>query len=158
MITTTFLTLLLLTNSAQRTTTNPLLLASGLCSPPLGRGTKRVREEMEEEDHETLLKEQMSTLSSSYYYPLQPDRFHSAYEVAARLDPVHFASYFRIDPTDIHDFMAHLKIPDTITTPDRHKCDGGLAFLMLLFKMTAPRPYRPDAEFFFGQDQTRICK
>ena len=114
--------------------------------------------ELEDEDHQTHLKYQLTCLSDSYYYPLQPDRYRTAFHVAAQLDPVHFMSYFRIDPTDIGEFMGHLNIPDTITTKDGHKCDGGLAFLMMLFRMTAARPYRPDAEFFFGQDQTRICK
>lgn len=41
---------------------------------------------------------------------------------------------------------------------DGHKCEGELAVLMLLAKLSSPRSLRPDLELIFLQDQSRISR
>lgn len=97
----------------------------------------------------------------SYVYPTQGNRPRSVHDVFRKLGEVHFRCYFRLGKDEIIPFMRHLGIQagEMVSCPTtRITEDAGVAFLMLLFRLTAPRPLRPDAELFFGQDKRRISR
>ena len=102
-----------------------------------------------------------NTKKKSYTFPTQANRPRSVHDVFRKLGEVHFRCYFRLGKDEIIPFMRHMGIQpgDKVRCPTtRYVEDAGLAFLMLLFRLTAPRPLRPDAELFFGQDKGRISR
>ena len=77
-------------------------------------------------------------------------------------DDEHFRCYFRLTKEEIIPFMIHLGVDPyegkVKCEKTRYKENAGLVFLMLLFRLTAPRPLRPDTERFFGLNKGRISR
>ena len=98
----------------------------------------------------------------SYTYPTQDERPRSVHDVIDMLSDVHFKCYFRLSKEEVIPFMQHLGVepdgPPVKCERSRYKENAGLVFLMLLYRLTAPRPLRPDAEHFFGMNKGRISR
>lgn len=56
-----------------------------------------------------------------------------------------------------NDLLPLLHVPEYFSV-EGHVCEGPLAILMLLAKLSAPRPLRPDMEVWFRQDKTRLSR
>lgn len=69
-----------------------------------------------------------------------------------------WTALFRFTPVEFFQTLAPaLYLPDRFRV-DGHSCEGELALLMLLAKMSSPRPLCPDMEMIFLQDESRISR
>lgn len=69
-----------------------------------------------------------------------------------------WTALFRFTPLEFfRDVAPALRLPD-VFREDGHVCESELAVLMLLAKLSSPRPLRPDLEMLFRQDESRISR
>jgi hypothetical protein len=92
-------------------------------------------------------------ISTPYFKDM--DRWKYDLEFYTRsLDNRQWRSLFRFPKSEIRTITTYLKIPEIVTTEDRHKCYGHVTFLMLLYKYARPRTLG-EMEMLFRIDKRR---